>query len=94
MKREALVPIDEELRTLISQQHHRIRVRWPAGTPVLFPRPNCNIDGTRPVSGTTYREALRQWLTGLRPSPASRAWWLCWAFGLRPATCGDMLSRY
>jgi integrase len=62
MKREALVPIDEELRALIGAQHHRIRVRWPAGTPVLFPRPNSNIDGTRPVNGTTYREALRQWL--------------------------------
>ena len=62
MKREALVPIDEELRALIGRQHDRVRVRWPAGTPVLFPRPNSNIDGTRPVSGTTYREALRHWL--------------------------------
>ena len=62
MKREALVPIDEELHAMIRAQHDRIRIRWPAGTPVLFPRPNCNIDGTRPASGTAYRQALYRWL--------------------------------
>ena len=40
MKREALVPIDDELRALIgAQQQPRPLQRWPAGTPVLFPRP-------------------------------------------------------
>ena len=62
MKREALVPVDDELRAMISAQHHRVRLRWPGGTPVLFPRPTCNIDGTRPVAGGTYREALHRWL--------------------------------
>jgi integrase len=53
MKREALVPVDEELPALISQQQARNRQRWPGGTPVLFPRPTANIDGTRPVGGST-----------------------------------------
>jgi integrase len=62
MKREALVPIDEELRAMIAAQQDRNRERWPAGTPVLFPRPHSNIDGTRPLSTSSYRSALRSWL--------------------------------
>ena len=62
MKREALVPIDEEIAGLIGKQQQRSRERHPAGTPVLFPRPNANIDGHRPVTGATYRDALGRWL--------------------------------
>jgi integrase len=62
MKREALVPIDDELETLISQQRERNRERWPQGTPVLFPRPKANIDGTRPIDSSTYRDGLYRWL--------------------------------
>ena len=62
MKREALVPIDDELESLIAGQRERNQSRWPGGTPVLFPRPTTNIDGTRPVAGGTYREALCRWL--------------------------------
>jgi integrase len=62
MKREALVPIDEELEMLISQQRERNRERWPDGTPVLFPRPTANIDGTRPIGSSTYRDGLYRWL--------------------------------
>jgi len=62
MKREALVPIDDELETLIGEQQGRALQRWPGGTPVLFPRPTANIDGHRPVSYTGYRDALYRWL--------------------------------
>ena len=62
MKREALVPIDDELRAMISAQHHRIRLRWPDGIRVLFPRPQSNLAGTRPIGGATYRGALYRWL--------------------------------
>ena len=62
MKREALVPIDEELDALIRQQRRRSLERWPAGTSVLFPRPNANIDGHLPITAGTYRDALRRWL--------------------------------
>src|SRR5258708_14710639 len=43
MKREALVPIDEELQALIGEQQRRVLARHPAG-PVLFPRPANNPD--------------------------------------------------
>jgi integrase len=62
MKREALVPIDDEVRSMILAQQQHNRERWPGGTPVLFPRPHSNNDGTRPVSTSTYRSALRSWL--------------------------------
>ena len=47
---------------MISAQHDRIRRRWPDGTPVLFPRPQTNLAGTRPVGGAAYRGALYCWL--------------------------------
>jgi integrase len=62
MKREALVPIDEELRELITGQHDRIRRRWPDGTSVLFPSPNSNTSGSRHITGGTYRANLYRWL--------------------------------
>jgi integrase len=62
MKREALVPIDEELEALITRQRERNRERWPDGTPVLFPRPTANVDGTRPIGSSTYRYGLYRWL--------------------------------
>lgn len=62
MKRDALVPIDEQLRNLLNQQRRRNSERWPAGTPGLFPRPTKNVDGLEPVSSSTYRLALYRWL--------------------------------
>src|SRR5260370_1429331 len=62
MKRQALVPIDEELHALITAQLQRNLDRWPAGIPVLFPRPTANLDGAKPLTGRTYRGALRRWL--------------------------------
>jgi site-specific recombinase XerD len=62
MKREALVPIDEELHRLIVEQQQRLLRQWPQGVPVLFPRPNTNRGGRKPLSGATYRAALRPWL--------------------------------
>ena len=62
MKREALVPVDDELVTEIGRQRQRNAGRWPGGTPVLFPRPTKNIDGTIPANGDAYRGGLRRWL--------------------------------
>jgi hypothetical protein len=62
VKREALVPIDEELQGLIGEQQHQVLDRWPAGTPGLFPRPTSNLDGQAPTSSSTYRLALYRWL--------------------------------
>jgi integrase len=62
MKREALVPIDEDLRALISEQQNRILRLYPSSPAVLFPRPAKNPDGNAPVSSPTYRLALYRWL--------------------------------
>jgi integrase len=62
MKREALVPIGEELNNEILKQQRRVRDRWPAGTPVLFPRSRANPDGNRRASHSGYQHALGQWL--------------------------------
>lgn len=58
MKRQALVPIDEELQALILTE----RARNSSGTPCLFPRPSKNPDGLLPIKSSTYRLALYRWL--------------------------------
>ena len=62
MKREALVPIDEEVEAGIAAQQQRILQRWPAGAPWLFPAPRMNPDGVRPLSTHSYRGQLTMWL--------------------------------
>jgi integrase len=62
MKREALVPIDEDLHRLIGQQQQHVVDQWPGGPPRLFPRPTKNLDGQAPISSSTYRLALYRWL--------------------------------
>lgn len=37
MKREALVPIDEEVHQLVNEHRQRVLARWPGGCPHLFP---------------------------------------------------------
>ena len=62
MRREALVPIDEELRGLIGDQQRRVLARFPDGAPVLFPRPLTNPEGRKPIGSSVYRGALDRWL--------------------------------
>ncbi len=57
MKREALVPIDEEICAEVTGQQERA-----GSSPWLFPRPMKNPDGRFPSSSGTYREALYRWL--------------------------------
>jgi integrase len=61
MKREALVPLDDELAALIRGQQQQVLGGYAAGV-VLFPRPAKNPDGKTPVSSSTYRLALYRWL--------------------------------
>jgi integrase len=63
LQREALVPIDDDLERQLREQQRRVRARWPAGAPVLFPQPTRNPDGHKPLSTTVYRQQLRRWLT-------------------------------
>ena len=62
MRREALVPLDSELREQIAGQQAAVLERWPDGTPVLFPAPQANLDGHRPVRDSGNRAALNRWL--------------------------------
>ncbi|MGW6603494.1 tyrosine-type recombinase/integrase [Streptomyces sp. NPDC055036] len=62
MKREALVPIDEEVEGEIAAQQQRVLERWPGGSRWLFPAPRMNPDGTRPLTTHSYRGQLDRWL--------------------------------
>jgi integrase len=62
MKRQALVPIDEELHQMVVDQQARVTNDLGAPVDVLFPRPTKNPDGRAPTSSATYRAALYRWL--------------------------------
>ncbi len=62
MKREALVPVDEELERAIGEHRQHLRTRWPEATPRLFPKLTDNPGGQRPVGEDAYRKALHRWL--------------------------------
>ena len=62
MRREAAVPIDEELEAAIRDQQRRVLDQWPDGTTCLFPRPRANVSGNLPLSDSSYRRMLGRWL--------------------------------
>ena len=62
MRREAAVPIDEELETAIRDQQRRVLDQWPDGTTCLFPRERANVSGNLPLADGTYRRMLGRWL--------------------------------
>lgn len=63
MKREAAVPIDDDLEAEIRAQQRRVTERWPEGTAHLFPKPNANATGHHPLTYYSYRMMLGRWLT-------------------------------
>jgi hypothetical protein len=62
MRRDAMVPVDDQLAAMIEDRRQQIRQRYPAGT-MLFPRKTANPDGTRPMPAGTYHNLLQQWRT-------------------------------
>ncbi|MBX7268968.1 tyrosine-type recombinase/integrase [Micromonospora sp. Llam7] len=62
MKREAAVPIDEELEAAIGEQQRAVLRRWPDRPPLLFPRERSNVSGNVPLDPGTYRRKLNGWL--------------------------------
>ncbi len=64
MRREAAVPIDEELEAAIRDQQRRVLDQWPGGTTCLFPRERANVSGSLPLAlaDGTYRRMLGRWL--------------------------------
>lgn len=61
MRREAVVPIDDELATMIEAQQACTRQRFPT-TGVLLPRGSANPDGRLPIPTATFHLQLGQWL--------------------------------
>ncbi|MGH4023715.1 MAG: tyrosine-type recombinase/integrase [Pseudonocardiaceae bacterium] len=62
MRREAAVPIDEELETEIRAQQDRVADRWPDTHPCLFPRHRGSAGGQHPCTYYSYRTMLNRWL--------------------------------
>lgn len=62
MRREAAVPIDEELETEIRAQRDRVAARWPGAHPHLFPALTGNANGQRAMTYYSYRAMLNRWL--------------------------------
>jgi integrase len=62
MRREAAVPIDEELEAAIRDQQRRVLDQWPDRTTCLFPRERANVSGNLPLADGTYRRMLGRWL--------------------------------
>lgn len=62
MRREAAVPIDEELQADIRAQQQRVASRWPQAHPHLFPAPTRNAHGQRALTYYSYRATLNRWL--------------------------------
>jgi ferredoxin len=62
MRREAAVPVDEELEAAIRGQQQRIADRWPGRHPHLFPALKANAGGQHPVTYYSYRGLLNKWL--------------------------------
>jgi hypothetical protein len=78
MRREAAVPVDEELEAAIRGQQQRAADRWPGRHPHLFPALKTNAGGQHLVTYYSYRGLLKNWLDtcdvrdehGGPPSPA------------------------
>jgi integrase len=63
MRREAAVPIDEDLEREIHAQQQRVAARWPERHPHLFPALVANAGGQNPITYYSYRGMLNSWLT-------------------------------
>jgi integrase len=61
MRRDAVVPIDDELAAVIEAQQARTRQRFPT-TGVLLPRSSATPDGRLAISTATFHLQLGQWL--------------------------------
>ena len=61
MRRDAVVPIDDELTAMIQAQQTRARQQFPT-TGVLLPRGSANPDGRLPIPTATFHRQLGIWL--------------------------------
>ena len=64
MRRDAVVPIDDELTTMIEAQQVCARQRFPDAS-VLLPRGHANPDGRFPIHTGTFDMRLKRWLADI-----------------------------
>ncbi|WP_231391750.1 tyrosine-type recombinase/integrase [Arthrobacter sp. 35W] len=62
MKREALVPIDEELERAIAEQIIYVNGMCDSGTHLLFAHDRVDVYGAGHISASSYSTALRRWV--------------------------------
>ena len=62
MRREAAVPIDEELQDEIRAQQTQVASRWPDAHPHLFPALTGNAGGRSAMTYYSYRIMMLRWL--------------------------------
>lgn len=62
MRREARVPIDEELQAQIQTQQTQVARRWPEAHPHLLPAFERNAGGQRVLTYDSYPRILMRWL--------------------------------
>ena len=62
MRREAAVPIDEDLQNEIRRQQAHVADQWPDAHPHLFPALTGNANGQRAMTYYSYRLMLLHWL--------------------------------
>ncbi len=72
MRRDAVVPIDDELTTMIEAQQARTRQQFPT-TGVLLPRGSANPDGRLPIPTATFHRQLGHLARNLRCHRRTRA---------------------
>jgi integrase len=59
--RPAFFPISEDLATTVADQQDRVSRRFPDGCPWLFPARNANLDGSKTLGATGFRQQLDAW---------------------------------
>ncbi|MCA1679411.1 MAG: tyrosine-type recombinase/integrase [Actinobacteria bacterium] len=62
LKRDAALPIDDVLLTVIRDQQDALVARYPDGTPWLLPSGRANAAGREALPGATLRRQIRRWL--------------------------------
>ena len=63
-KREAIIPISGALALVLLAQRERALAQWPR-TPWMFPRQRQNPTGAEPFAASAFKEAFKDWRTGL-----------------------------
>ena len=68
MKREAYLPIDDELAARVRDQQRAARADFAGTATVLLPTRFANLDGSRSITAAGFQAAFRRWLVDIGPT--------------------------